>query len=354
MYSDTTLERGSVSGPSLIIPKTASKFQPLVTELIDITKVFVHVANEYIFPALGNQNVKGGGGRKRVSTFGPQRDPFDRLNVLREMAEDFKGHLFEPIHLADMGDGTYCDLDGGGRLTVAAMLGFKKISAFVARGLSADERTRRFREYAKSRVALGRVQDFIAQVAEGDERCVAIYNALKPNYTVKKSGLDAIKAVKALFDIYEAYGVGILRRTAQFAATAWKPKYTTIKGKKKTERKGHAVDGLVLVSLANVLANAPQKFDEGALRRYLREVPPEAIVDKAREELTTLAQNSAKKSPKLAMKLMTQSMMPNISKVIARGYNRRKSDDHDLFELGLIDISPLTALYTHSRNIRED
>lgn len=347
----------SASAAALSDAEFPETYSPTKPETIFLDRVYVHVGHEYIWFGKGGDIKRGGLIRTRAETFGPQRDPLERLAWAQDKVANFKQYLFNEVsHVALDANGNYNDIDGGGRALIAHILGHPTIEAFVEKNLAPKEVARRFREHAHSKVALGAVQDFLTFVAEGSPMHVRIRNAIAPNYSVKKSGVDAINSVKALYDIYNSGGeteterLELLRLTSRYCATAWKPKFETIKGgKKKRTKPGFHVPGIAFVAVALVLQALPAKFDEAKLRKVLASHSPKEINDVANDELTELAQAVAKKAPKSAFKLLSQHLATPMANVIARAYNNRLDADYDKIDISAIKNSLLAQQFSKLR-----
>lgn len=339
-------------------PSQASQYVARKPETIPLDKVYIIIGHTKVWLGRGGDIAPGGLVREHSDRYGPQRDPCEktRLRWLRDRATNFKAHLFEePTHLAADKDGNYEDLDGGGRAVIAAINGHLTIEAFVDHNLAPEQRATRFRDHQASRVSLGKVQDFLASVAEGDKGATAIVRALAPNYVVAKSGKGAINSVIALEKIANKAGIDVLRRTAQFAAAAWKPKTKTLKGGKKTTVKaGYHVPGNLFVALAAILEAAPANYDEAKLRTFLAAHSPEDINKAANDTIVKMATNVKKGNPAAVMRIMTQDMAGEMAKVIIRGYHSRLDPKYGSIEVDDVMNSALLKSYTGDRSGSRD
>ena len=330
-------------------------YKPLKPETVPLNRVYIHSGHDLIWFGRGGDVRRGGLVRQRTDSFGPQRDPLERLAWALDKVENFKQHLFnEPSHLALDAAGNYNDIDGGGRALIAHILGHPTIEAFVERNLTGKEIARRFREHAHSKVALGAVQDFLTYVAEERPREVRIKNALAPNYSVKKSGIDAINSVKALYDVYDYGGetetdrIALLRRTSQMCASAWKPRIEKKDGKKRKVG-GYHVDGIMFVAVALVIQALPKKYDEAKLRKYLANATPKEISEKTDADLADLAQTLAKGSARAAFQLLSQYKAVPMANIIARAYNYRLDPAFDKIDLNAIKDCVLAQQFAKQR-----
>lgn len=333
-------------------------YNPTKPDTIPLNKVYVHVGNEKIYFGRSDRDVKRGGlVRTPVASYGPQRDPTERLAWATDRAHtNFKQWLFnEPSHVVLDENGEYDDTDGGGRALIAHMLGHPTIEAFVQRNIPLVARAAMFQEHANGRVAIGAVQDFLAEVAKLNPRCIAIKNALHPNYVVRKGGKDAINSVGALYDIYDEAGPAVMKRTAQLAGNAWRPKYKKLKGgKMKTEKLGYHVPGIVFVALALNVEALPEKYNEAKLRDYLQHHSPDVIKQQAVDEIAKLAAKVGKGSPAVAFKLLSQHLAVPMARVIARGYNFKLDETKFApIDLNGFDTSKLAELFSELRSSRK-
>ena len=364
-------------GGGPVIPSTETSTLALMLtysdqkpDTIPLNRCYVHVANEKIYFGRGGELKKGGLIREKIAAFGPQRDPLERLKWAQEKADDYKSWLFEPGHVVEDENGEFDCTDCGGRCLIQHIRGAETIEAFVSKNISLVQRAVRFREHAGSRVALGAVQEFLADVAKCDKRCVAIKNALHPNFAVKKSGLDRIDAIGALKDIHDHAGNGtetgveILRRAAQLCGTAYRPKFTRVKGGKKlVPHSGHRVEGVFLVAVALVVESLPSKYNEESLRKYLADHTPDQIKEETHADLASAAQKVSKGSLTQAVKMLSQHMAVPMARHIGVGYNKsvsakiaahmRGSNEAQKVDCAKFDTSRLAEKYSKNRSGRD-
>ena len=334
-----------------VLPATYSTLKP---DTIPLNKVYVHVGHEKIYFGRGGDLKKGGLVRVRAEAFGPQRDPLERLSWAQERANDFKAYLFaDPSHVVEDENGEYDDTDGGGRALIAHICGHPTIEAFVSKNVSLAMRAKRFRDHGNSRVALGAVQTFLSRVAEGDKRHVRIKNAIAPNYKIKRSGIDAINSVAALYDVYDCAGEDVLKRTAQLCGAAWRPKFKKIKGgvQRPIPHSGHHVDGILFVAVALIVVALPAKYDEEKLRTYLKNHSPKEIKDETMKEINKLAERSTKRAPRVVMQLLSQHLAVPMASTIARGYHKGlDTSKYQLIDMDAIADCPLAEQFKKLRS----
>lgn len=94
--------------------------------------------------------------------------------VIREIVENFRWKLFQPVTICPREENGYWLIDGQHRVEAAKLAGIKEVPAILIEGLTLEERAKVFAGINGSRVAMNPLTIFHAMLAAGDPVCLRV------------------------------------------------------------------------------------------------------------------------------------------------------------------------------------
>ncbi len=191
-----------------------------------------------------------------------QRRPEDRLNTLKQIANDFDQRRLGVLHVRKRPDGSIYLIDGAGRAFVMnKLLGIDdKVVCFNHKHINSvqDESKWFVKLNPPTTKKVNAKQIFKAAVVSGDKRAVEINNAAnKAGFAISGVGKHKISIQAAEF----VHSLGVMREVGKIKTSAW-PR--------------HAAGGPLFYALAAVIYSTPD-LDLGRLIKKLSETTPNIL-----------------------------------------------------------------------------